>query len=128
MVDVYFENTTMESQIELISRAEVFISIHGSGLANCLWMKEGSLLIEIVPPNFTHNDWYAKAAAAGGLRYYRFEGDPVRGGGMSREVHKCLTEGGDKTQQPCHDALRDQNTMIDMPRFRKEVGRLIAKR
>jgi hypothetical protein len=125
MVEVFFENATIVSQVELISRAEVLVSIHGSGLANCIWMKHGSLLVEIVPPNFTHNDWYAKVAAAAGLRYHRFEGDRIHGVGLGYALNKCWAEDLDMTQQPCHDALRDQNTVLDMPRFRRELGKMI---
>jgi hypothetical protein len=124
-VDVYFEEATPEFQVELLARAKVFVSIHGSGLANLLWMDTGALVVEIVGPLFRHHYWYQMACKAAGLRHYLFEGDPVAGVIDPPELMACKRKGADRARQPCSDLLRDQNVHIDIGRFERELGQLI---
>jgi hypothetical protein len=123
-IDVHFEGTTPEFQVEMLARAKVFVSIHGSGLANLLWMDSGALVVEIVGPVFRHHYWYRMACKAAGLRHYIFEGDPVAGEVDPPELRDCKRNGADRVHQPCSDLLRDQSVHIDIGRFEKELGQL----
>jgi hypothetical protein len=125
--DVYFEGGDPIDQVNLISRARVFVSIHGSGLANLLWMPLSAALIEIVPPFFTHQNWFEIAARASGLRFYRFEADSVPGTIDSETVSHCKKHPEERRRQPCHDALRDQNVHVGLSRFEAEVGPCLTR-
>lgn len=47
--DLQMENLSFEEQLLIFDSAEVVIAQHGAVLANCLWMRAGSKLIEINP-------------------------------------------------------------------------------
>ena len=120
-VDIYFEGTNISYQVVLLSQARIFVSIHGSGLANLVWMHHGGTVIEISPPMFEH-DWFEKAADDVGVKYYKFEADGTEDSEMLRE---CKSRGVNRKKQPCSDILRDQNVEIDIERFDRELQRVI---
>ncbi len=41
---------TAVEQIQMSSKADVIIGVHGNGLTNVLWMPKGGLVIELFPP------------------------------------------------------------------------------
>jgi hypothetical protein len=120
-VDVFFEKASARFQVEKLSRARIFVSAHGSGLANLLWMAADTVVVEIMPHLFRH-DWFAKAAAAAGVRHFWFEGERVV---ESKEVRECKLKGIDRQKQPRSDFLRDQNVRIDLGRFERELGSVL---
>ena len=46
---VHFEDLSVKQQVDLMSQAEIIISLHGAGLANCLFMPPKSVVIELIP-------------------------------------------------------------------------------
>lgn len=59
-VDIIFlENYSVAEQIELFKDTELLITPHGAGLANVVFMKEGSLVIEIMNRNRIHVGYHA---------------------------------------------------------------------
>jgi hypothetical protein len=125
-VDVFFENVSAKFQVELLSRARIFVSVHGSGLSNLLWMEVNTVVVEIMPHWFKH-DWFRKAAGAAGVRHFWFEADKVKGMEEKKEVRECKQSGVDRRKQPCSDFLRDQNVQIDIGRFDRELGMILRE-
>lgn len=49
---LYAEDLTFSQQISRISGASILCGVHGAGLANAVWMQNGSTLIELTPKNY----------------------------------------------------------------------------
>lgn len=70
------ENWSLEAQVRLFSQVRLFLSMHGAGLMNLLWMRRGGTVIEILsehhiqdtPPMHT----YANHARLFGLQHFYF--------------------------------------------------------
>ncbi len=61
-------------QIVAFARADLVVGVHGAGLANMLWCKPGTHVVEIVPinpPPIRHLFWHL-ASSGGGLVYSPF--------------------------------------------------------
>ena len=74
------EELTFAEQVSLASRTEVLIGVHGAGLANMLFMSEGSHVIELAHPGYPSPAFYALAAALG-LHYWLVWGEPCESRG-----------------------------------------------
>ena len=59
---------TPREQVEALANSDLLVAQHGAGLANMVWMPEGSAVLEIKPPLApTINEIFANLAAARGL-------------------------------------------------------------
>lgn len=68
------EKLNFKEQRELMRETQVLISIHGAGLANLIFMPEGSKVIELHPDVERYNScFYHLAAAIGRDYFYSFE-------------------------------------------------------
>ncbi|MBI5370451.1 MAG: glycosyltransferase family 61 protein [Sphingobacteriales bacterium] len=71
------EDYNLKEQARLFSEAGILMGIHGAGLANCIFMQEGSKLIELrKKENGPLNVGYWHLADAVGQKYYYFNGKP----------------------------------------------------
>jgi len=69
-----FAAVPWEHQVRLAAAHDVMVSVHGNGLTNALWMRPGSLVIELFSPGAHHYDYQFYAELAG-LSYAGFDGD-----------------------------------------------------
>jgi len=60
-VVVSAEDYTFWEQVSIFSHARYFISIHGAGLTNMLFMQENSSIIELHKKRTNNNDWHSLA-------------------------------------------------------------------
>lgn len=67
---VYAEDHTFEEQVEMASRARFFVSNHGAGLTNMLFVREGGRVLELRHQTDTVNNCYFTMASALGLEYF----------------------------------------------------------
>lgn len=114
----HFENTSTKNQIEIISRTELFISIHGSGLANMIWLPNNASIIEIKPVSFTCSDWYFKASKASGINYYSYEALSNETYTKEIEYKKCISKKKFCSIPKCFDIIRDRDVKINLNRFK----------
>lgn len=66
---IYFEDYTFEQQVELAKGVKVMVSSHGANMTNCMFMPDGSRVLELIRednPNFC----YWALASVAGLRYH----------------------------------------------------------
>lgn len=67
---VYAEDYTFEEQVEMASRARFFVSNHGAGLTNMLFVREGGRVLELRHRTDAVNNCYFTMASALGLEYF----------------------------------------------------------
>lgn len=78
MVGAEMEGMAPAEQLRTVAAADVLVGVHGAGLTHALYMRPGSLLLQLCP---THLDYWEAAlfqrlALLGGLSYYEWrEGD-----------------------------------------------------
>jgi len=68
-VSICFEDYTFHEQILICSTCRTFMSIHGAGLSNILFMPPASTVIELRKPDDNHNYFYQSLATALGHTY-----------------------------------------------------------
>ena len=124
----YFENMSITNQINIVCSANIFISMHGSGLANMLWLPQNALVIEILPKHFTCRDWYEKAARASGLHYFPYYADGINETieGDETKIKKCLSIKNKCSNNMCIDVLRDQNIMLNLDKFMDKISSFLV--
>ena len=72
MRSVAMENLSPREQLQAVSTADVMIGVHGAGLTHAIYMRPGSLLVQLLPTNMDY--WEAalfqRLALLAGLSYY----------------------------------------------------------
>lgn len=69
-ITVYMEELSFSNQKDLMNETKILISNHGAGLTNMLFMKEGSLVIELKADALDINNCFFNLAKALNHRYY----------------------------------------------------------
>ncbi len=72
-----FNTLTFQEQVDVCANCKVLVSIHGSALANMLFMAEGSQVMEIRRENDETNNWFYNLANDLKLDYHYFPAKPV---------------------------------------------------
>lgn len=67
---IYLENHTVKEQLEIIANTDILIGLHGAGLSWCIFMKNGSTLIEMYPGN-SNTDNYIRWCKIANINYNR---------------------------------------------------------
>jgi hypothetical protein len=126
MVD--FQQFDKNGQIRFICNASVLIGIHGSGLIHAIWMKESTpqmpaAVFELFPFKYTCRDWYGQCARIAKLQYfpiYTLNINQTRWEDWHNmtKVNRCHTLEGECNRGRCHDFLRDQSILVDIPYYK----------
>jgi hypothetical protein len=74
VTEVDFAGLPWPQQVRVAACHDVLVGVHGNGLTNALWMRPGSLVLEIFPAGAHHYD-YQFFAELCGIDYFGFEGD-----------------------------------------------------
>ena len=67
---IYLENHSVKEQLEIIANTDILIGVHGAGLSWCIFMKNGSTLIEMYPGN-SNTDNYIRWCKIANINYKR---------------------------------------------------------
>ena len=74
---VHMEDFAFEDQIRLSMRTQLIFSPHGGGVTNCIWMREGSVIVEFVAPvGRTLTNMYHSLCGKSGVTHFHFLADP----------------------------------------------------
>ena len=87
--------------------------------------------IEVLPYNYSCRDWYHQAANVAGAQYRSvMNKHPPSLEGLNVDLQNnlkfCWSHPEDCTTQTCHDALRDQATIVEVDTF-LEVWKPVAQ-
>lgn len=87
-----FSDLTFIQQIEMMRDADSFISMHGAGLTNMIWMKPDSNIIELnyAVPNVDPRISYWRLAKVCNYNYHILFGTPKKNRGTSEYDHDIL--------------------------------------
>jgi len=72
-----FEELTLEKQIEILHKTDIFVAMHGAAMAQTLFLKEGSYVLELFPFNF-RKVIYQNIAKISGLRYLSWQNQDMK--------------------------------------------------
>lgn len=98
------EDLSFREQVDLFSGCEYFISIHGAGLMNMLFMPEGGKVLEIRKPDNAVPNCYFNLASALRLPYFY-------------QLAPAVNE-----DEPPHSA----DLIVDIDQFRKHIEKMVS--
>jgi hypothetical protein len=118
---VMLHTMNLQDQLSIISRASVLVGLHGSGLANVMWMakwreERPTHLVEILPYGYVCRNWYETAAKAAGVKYHSLM-NVNRPNVSTPDLEYCWDHPEACPEQRCHDALRDQPVTVELDAF-----------
>ena len=117
---VSFANLDFKDQVRMISKAGVFVSAHGAGLTNVLWMATGTAVLEVFPSKVWQYNLYGEIARNAGLfhvsAYGQVENSPFENA-FSNPL-QCLSD------YPCNVGLK-QDFHLDPARFRERLDQAL---
>lgn len=74
---VQFETMAYAEQVRLAMHTNIMFSPHGGGVANCIWMRKGSVMVEFVAPvGKTLLNMYHSMCGKSGVKHISFLADP----------------------------------------------------
>lgn len=118
---VVFENLNVWEQIELMARTTHFISIHGAGFTNMLFMKPNSSVLELINKPYAEKEYtfpFWKLANASALKYYaqlcNVDGDGALDFGGNGDLSET-------------DYLVNKNLIVDIPLFEKNLALMMSE-
>lgn len=87
---IFLEGMPFARQVRLFSRAEIVVSAHGSGLANILFCRPGTSIIEILSPNYVNTTYWGLSEQLGLVYYYLLGGNKESRALPRGRVHEDL--------------------------------------
>ena len=84
---VHLEDLGLCEQIRIVHNSDIYMGVHGAGLVHLWWLKEDSLVYEMVPHYETGNPTFDTLARLSGRRYHSSQI-----GGKLKAVHAQVSE------------------------------------
>jgi capsular polysaccharide biosynthesis protein len=60
-----FAAISFKEQLQIIHETDVLVGVHGAGLTHGMFLREGSVMVEILPPDLTHKGFRNLAGVMG---------------------------------------------------------------
>ena len=112
---IAFDDLSFWDQVVLMNNSEMFISIHGAGFSNVLFMKEDTLVLELVNKTYADLEYkfpFWKLANACNLKYF------VQFGETKSSEKKLITGKGQKVNE---QYLVNENINVNIELFEKNI-------
>lgn len=97
-------------QVQELAAADILVAAHGAALSSIMFMRPGSVVVELFPHNFRYY-MYEELAKVMGIEYIAYEGERVSPPGCCSGQN---WESAKEPSQPFHD-LTDQASDFDDP-------------
>ncbi|MBP6754592.1 MAG: glycosyltransferase family 61 protein [Bacteroidia bacterium] len=110
-----FDDISFWDQVFIMSQLECFISIHGAGFSNVIFMQEGTSVLELVNQSYADIEYkfpFWKMTVSSNLKYY------VQFGKIASKNTKLVSGANPK---PNANYLVDENIYIDPILFEKNI-------
>ena len=110
-----FDDISFWDQVFIMSQLECFISIHGAGFSNVIFMQEGTSVLELVNQSYADIEYkfpFWKMTVSSNLKYY------VQFGKIASKNTKLVSGANPK---PNDNYLVDENIYIDPILFEKNI-------
>jgi len=114
-----FEDISFWDQVSLMNNAQAFVSIHGAGFSNVMFMKKGSKVLELINKPYADAEYqfpYWKLCSAAKLKYY---------------AQLCNTKSGASTrlirggkQDKINTYLVNENIIVDVGLFKENMKKM----
>lgn len=117
---IAFDDLSFWDQVVIMNNAEIFISIHGAGFSNMLFMKEGTAVLEFVNQSYADLEYkfpFWKLANACNLKYF------VQFGSTKTKSTKLIRGNGQKKDE---NYLVNENIFINIQLFEKNLLKMIS--
>jgi capsular polysaccharide biosynthesis protein len=118
---VIFEDFTIWEQIKMMSEATHFISIHGAGLTNLIFLKDGSSILELVNRQYAQKEYtfpFWKLAQNINVHYYIQLCDAINQNGVvgfGKNKHRATDE---------NDFLVNSNLSVCLDLLLKNISKM----
>lgn len=137
VIQIDLQDYSKLQQVAITCEASLLIGIHGSGLTHALWMapsteRSPTAMVEILPYMYDCRDWYKKLAGMARVDYISIRTLNINQSRWDPNVSDKRSSGCHKSADMCargwcHDFLRDQSTIVDIPQFKKQIQPYIDK-
>jgi hypothetical protein len=118
---VSFENISFWDQVALMHHAEVFVSIHGAGFSNVMFMQPGASVLELINQLYAEVEYqfpFWKLSSAAQLNYYA-QFCSIKTGASSLLKRGMMHD----TE---HKYLVNENIIVDKVIFRENIKKMCA--
>jgi capsular polysaccharide biosynthesis protein len=115
-----FDNISFWDQVLIMSQLDCFVSIHGAGFSNVIFMQEGASVLELVNQSYADVEYkfpFWKMTVSSNLKYY------VQFGKVTSTNTKLVSGANPK---PNDNYLVDENIYIDPILFEKNIKLMLA--
>ncbi|KAH1059853.1 hypothetical protein GLYMA_02G113200v4 [Glycine max] len=128
------KNTPMAKVYRLIHASDVLLGVHGAGLTNFLFLRPGSVLVQVVPIElyWASRTYYEKPPKFLGVDYIEYKIEPNESSLLERFGANSLVfkdppafHKGNWSKQRVY--LKEQNVKINVVRFRKYLTKAYEK-
>ncbi|MDX2359896.1 MAG: glycosyltransferase family 61 protein [Crocinitomicaceae bacterium] len=116
---IYFEDYSIWEQIILMNQAKQFISIHGAGCSNVMFMEKDTLFIELINAPYAELEYkfpFWKIASLSEVKY-----SPVFCQTENENASKKISFGKSNDDSET-DYLVNQNIVVDLTKVKKILG------
>lgn len=120
---VDFDELSFWEQVACMNNVKNFVSIHGAGMSNIIFMKQGTKVLELINKQYAEKEYtfpFWKMASLLDLKYYMQFGNTVT------KTNK-LIKGCNSTNYNYSDFLVNQNIYIDINEFEKNLQLILNK-
>lgn len=120
---ITFEGLTIWEQIEMMSQATHFVSIHGAGLSNLMFMNKNTAVLEIINKTYASLEYtfpFWKLANCLDLNYFMLLSEPEEKSNFKLSFGKYILNNDENSY------LVNSNLIIDMNEFSKIIHQMEA--
>jgi hypothetical protein len=118
---INFEDYSFWDQVALMNHAETFVSVHGAGFSNAMFMKPGSSVLELINEPYAEVEYqfpFWKLSSAAQLNYY------AQLCALNPNASKLLRRG--HTHDSENKYLADENIVVDIDLFIRNIELICA--